>query len=112
MADSIDREQSILSCCPGTKLVLGVYFQGAMVVHIALGSQSLNGSKIAAAVLSGDPFNGQAPDDTDTLRVKGLCGGTDHLCSAGGGTTGSGSPLRYDSDADAAVQYILLAIGY
>ena len=104
------QAQSILSFCPDTKLVLSGYSQGAMVVHNALSSQGLDGSKVAAAVLFGDPFNGQALDGVDASKVKEFCGGADTLCAAGG-TSGSGSHLSYGGDADAAAQFIVSAVG-
>ncbi|KAK4638306.1 Cutinase [Fulvia fulva] len=105
------QAQSILSSCPDTKLVLSGYSQGAMVVHNALSSQGLDGSKVAAAVLFGDPFNGQALDGVDASKVKEFCGGADTLCSGGGGTTLSGSHLSYGGDTEAAAQFVVSAIG-
>jgi predicted esterase len=102
--------KSILSSCPDTKLVLGGYSQGGMVVHNALSAQGLDGSKIAAVVAFGDPFNGQNFEGVDASNVKEFCGSADALCSSGG-TDGSGSHLDYGSDADAAAKFIVGVVG-
>lgn len=81
-----------------------------MVVHNALSSQGIDGSKVAAVVAFGDPFNGQAFEGVDASKCKEFCGSGDFLCSMGG-TTGSGSHLSYGGDADAAAQFIVQAAG-
>lgn len=44
-----------LSQCPGTKVVLSGYSQGAMVVHNAVQKSGFAAGNVAAAVLFGDP---------------------------------------------------------
>ncbi|EME88910.1 carbohydrate esterase family 5 protein, partial [Pseudocercospora fijiensis CIRAD86] len=102
--------QAILSSCPDTKLVLSGYSQGAMVVHNALSSQGLDGSKVAAVVAFGDPFNGQDFEGVDASKCKEFCGSSDFLCSSGG-TTGSGGHVSYGGDAEAAASFIVQAVG-
>lgn len=104
------QAQSILSSCPQTKLVLGGYSQGAMVVHNTLSAQGLDGSKVAAVVAFGDPFNGQDFEGVDAAKTKEFCGSADGLCSAGG-SNGSGSHLSYGADADAASEFIVGVVG-
>lgn len=102
---------SILSSCPSTKLVLAGYSQGAMVVHNALSAQGLDGSKVAAIVAFGDPFNGQDFEGVDASKVKEFCGSADTLCSSGG-TSGSGtSHISYGGDADEAAEFIAGVVG-
>ncbi|KAF2172868.1 carbohydrate esterase family 5 protein [Zasmidium cellare ATCC 36951] len=104
------QAQEVFSSCPDSKVVLSGYSQGAMVVHNALSSQGLDGSKVAAVVAFGDPLNGQEFEGVDAAKTKEFCGSGDFLCSAGG-TTGSGSHLSYTADADAAAQFIVQAVG-
>lgn len=104
------QANDILTSCPDTKLVLGGYSQGAMVVHNALSAQGLDGSHVAAIVAFGDPFNGQAFQGVDASKVKEFCGSSDSLC-ARGGANGSGSHLDYGNDATAAAQFIAGIVG-
>lgn len=105
------QANSILSSCPDTKLVLGGYSQGGMVVHNALSAQGLDGSKVAAVVAFGDPFNGQAFKGVDASKVKEFCGKADSLCAAGGANGSGSSHLDYGSDAEAAAQFIVGVVG-
>lgn len=105
-----DEAKSILSSCPDTKLVLGGYSQGAMVTHNALSAQGLDGSKVAAVVAFGDPFNGQEFTGVDASKVKEFCGSEDALCSAGG-TDASGGHISYSSSAQPAADFIVQALG-
>lgn len=104
------QAKQVLSSCPNSKVVLSGYSQGAMVVHNALSSQDLDGSKIAAVVAFGDPLNGQKFEGVDAAKTKEFCGSSDFLCSSGG-STGSGSHLDYTGDADAAAKFIVQATG-
>lgn len=105
MADIATRA---LSACPETKIVLGGYSQGAMVVHNALGS--FDGSKLAAIVAFGDPLNGQAFEGVDASKVLEICGSSDFLCSSGG-TNVSGGHISYSDDGAQAAQFAVKAAG-
>lgn len=65
--------QQALKQCPDTKVILGGYSQGAMVVHNALGT--VDGSKIAAVAAFGDPMNGQSFKGVADNNVVRYCGG-------------------------------------
>lgn len=103
-----DLAQQALSACPDTKLVLGGYSQGAMVVHNALGT--FDGSKVAAILVFGDPFNGQPFDGVDNSKVLETCGSSDFLCSSGG-TNVSGGHISYSDDGEQAAQFAVKVSG-
>ncbi|GAB7360523.1 hypothetical protein MBLNU230_g8472t1 [Neophaeotheca triangularis] len=88
--------------CPNTRIVLSGYSQGACVVHRAASSSG----DIAAAVLFGDPLNGQAVGSVPRGNIKQICGSTDSICSRGGSTT-SGGHLSYGSNAQEAARFIV-----
>ena len=57
-----------LSQCPKTKVLLGGYSQGAMVVHNA--ANSLTADQVTAAVLFGDPLKTQGVGKVAGDKVK------------------------------------------
>lgn len=117
-----------LGNCPDTKLVLSGYSQGGLVCHNALSAQGLDGSKVAAVVCFGDPFNGQPFQGVDPSRVvslspahllagltltlsqKEFCDTADNVCP-GGQKSGAGWHLSYGSDVQAAAAFIKQAVG-
>ena len=98
--------QSALSSCPSTKLALSGYSQGAMVVHNALSAQGLDGSKVAAIVVYGDPLNGQSFKGVDSSKVLEICGSSDTICASGPSNV-SGSHLSYSSDTQQGADFIV-----
>ncbi|KAJ9619542.1 hypothetical protein H2203_008321 [Taxawa tesnikishii (nom. ined.)] len=100
--------QQALSQCPQTKLVLGGYSQGGMVVHNACGS--FDCSKAAAVVAFGDPFNGQAFKGVPADKTIEVCGQSDAICASGPSNV-QGSHLDYGSDTAAAAQKVVAAAG-
>lgn len=103
-----DLAQQALSACPDTKIVLGGYSQGAMVVHNALGN--FDGSNVAAVLAFGDPFNGQAFDGVDSSKVLEVCGSSDFLCSSGG-TNVQGGHISYSDDGQQAAEFAVKVCG-
>lgn len=99
-----------LAACPNTKLVLSGYSQGAMVVHNAISEQGLDGSDVAAIVVFGDPFNGEAFKDVDSSKVLEVCGSSDVVCIAGKSDE-TGSHLSYGKDAEQAATFVIKAAG-
>lgn len=95
-----------LSQCPDTKVVVGGYSQGAMVVHNA--ANSLSQGQIAAAVLFGDPFKSQAVGKVDKANVKEYCAAGDPVCLNGANVI---AHLSYGSDAAEAAQFLVTASG-
>ena len=73
--------------CPGTKLVLAGYSQGARCLHGALekSERPFDGGDVAAVVAFGDPLNGKersfkGVERDDVLQV---CGDSDERCQEG-----------------------------
>lgn len=95
-----------LKQCPQTKVVLGGYSQGSMVVHNA--AQSLSAGQISAAVLFGDPMKtqsvGKLPDD----KRKEFCAQGDPVCANGANTM---AHLSYGDDANQAASFLVQASG-
>ncbi|PYH40333.1 cutinase-domain-containing protein [Aspergillus saccharolyticus JOP 1030-1] len=95
-----------LSECPNTKVVLGGYSQGAMVVHNA--ASSLSAGEIQAAVLFGDPLKMTSVGKLASSKVKEFCATGDPVCENGADVM---AHLSYGSDAQAAAQFLVSAVG-
>ncbi|KAF7174038.1 hypothetical protein CNMCM5623_006340 [Aspergillus felis] len=95
-----------LSQCPSTKVVVGGYSQGAMVVHNA--ASSLAEGQIAAAVLFGDPFKDQAVGKVAAADVKEYCASGDPVCLNGVNVL---AHLSYGDDAAEAAQFLITTSG-
>ena len=104
MAKLVDQA---LSQCPDTKIILSGYSQGGMVVH----SAKPTSSKVAGAVLFGDPLKRMAVGDLPAGSVKQFCGTSDMICGGGGDGGATGSHLSYGSSADAAASFAIQAAG-
>ncbi|CAD0044132.1 unnamed protein product [Aureobasidium pullulans] len=98
-----------LKQCPDTKIILGGYSQGAMVVHNAL--NSVDGSKIAAVTAFGDPMNGQTFKGVDDSKVVRYCGSSDFVCDMSGKTQGTGSHISYGSNLAEAASRLAQIVG-
>ncbi|KGQ01023.1 hypothetical protein PAAG_12274 [Paracoccidioides lutzii Pb01] len=70
-----------LSQCPGSKVVLAGYSQGASVVHNASGD--LKAGQVARAVLFGDPLQSIPPRSIIEKDVMSICAGGDAICRGG-----------------------------
>ncbi|KAL4949699.1 cutinase-domain-containing protein [Aspergillus filifer] len=90
--------------CPDTKVVLGGYSQGAMVVHNAAGK--LSSGDIVGAVTFGDPFKDQKPNNI--AQFKTWCASGDPVCLNGANVM---AHLSYGSDAAAAAKFLVNAAG-
>lgn len=128
--------QTALQQCPDTKVILGGYSQGAMVVHSAL--SDIDGSKIAAVTAFGDPMNGESFSGVADSKVVRYCGGTyrftysppppqptdllckslltiqpggDMVCDMSGKTQGTGSHLSYSSNLSEAASRLAQIVG-
>ncbi|KAH0612086.1 uncharacterized protein H6S33_010138 [Morchella sextelata] len=91
--------------CPGSKVVLSGFSQGAQVTHKAGKLIPANlYSTVAAIVLFGDPDNGDAFPGTLNNNVKTFCHDGDYICD--------GLPIitdqhgNYANDAPAAAAYV------
>ncbi|KAL4932561.1 carbohydrate esterase family 5 protein [Aspergillus undulatus] len=90
--------------CPDTKIVLGGYSQGAMVVHNAAGK--LSSGQVVGAVTFGDPFKTQKPANIEQFKT--YCASGDPVCLSGGNVM---AHLSYGSDAAEAAQFLVNAAG-
>ncbi|KAL3468942.1 cutinase-domain-containing protein, partial [Aspergillus californicus] len=90
--------------CPDTKIVLGGYSQGAMVVHNAAGS--LSSGQVVGAVTFGDPFKSQTPSTIKSFKT--WCATGDPVCLNGSNVM---AHLSYGDDAAAAAQFLVNAAG-
>lgn len=97
---------TVLSKCPNTKVVLGGYSQGSMVVHNAM--SRLSSGKVAGAVLFGDPFKVEAVSHIASANVKEFCAAGDPVCENGVNVL---AHLSYGSDATEAATFLVKAAG-
>lgn len=104
MAALIDQA---LVQCPDTKIIVSGYSQGGMVVHAA----KPNASKVAGAVLFGDPLKRSAVGNFPTNKVKQFCGTSDQICGGGGDGGATGGHISYGSSAGAAADFAIQAAG-
>ncbi|KAJ5509394.1 Cutinase [Penicillium freii] len=95
-----------LSQCPKTKVLMGGYSQGAMVVHKA--ADTLTADQITAAVLFGDPLKTQGVGKVASDKVKEFCHQGDPVCLNGVNTM---AHLTYGTDAEAAAKFLVEAAG-
>lgn len=98
--------KTALAQCPDTKVVLGGYSQGSMVVHNA--ANSLSADQVAGAVLFGDPFKMQAVGKLPKDKVKEFCALGDPVCENGANVM---AHLSYGANAKEAAQFLLQAAG-
>ncbi|KAH6619929.1 cutinase-domain-containing protein [Boeremia exigua] len=106
----VQLAQQALKQCPGTKIILSGYSQGAMVVHNSL-SNGISASDVAGAVMFGDPLKSQAISGLSKDKIKQFCGTTDTICGGGGDGGATGSHLSYGSVADSAATFAIQAAG-
>ncbi|KAJ5174385.1 uncharacterized protein N7482_000262 [Penicillium canariense] len=98
--------ETALKQCPNTKVVLGGYSQGSMVVHNA--ANRLTASQVSGAVLFGDPFKTEAVGKLASSKVKEYCASGDPVCGNGFNVM---AHLSYGSDAKEAAQFLIQAAG-
>jgi cutinase len=100
-----------LKNCPSTKVVVSGYSQGGLVVHNAFSSNGITSKQVAAAVIFGDPFNGQAVGDLPASKTKEYCASGDEVCSGTGSFGITPAHLTYGDDADDAASWIISTLG-
>lgn len=104
--DMANLVEQAIKQCPDTKVVLGGYSEGAMVVHNA--ANSLSADQIAAAVLFGDPLKMQSVGKLPSSKVKEFCATGDPVCENGGNVM---AHLTYGNDASTAAQFLIQSAG-
>ncbi|PWY61885.1 cutinase-domain-containing protein [Aspergillus eucalypticola CBS 122712] len=92
--------------CPNTKVVLGGYSQGAMVVHYA--ANELSADQLSGAVLFGDPLKMESVGKLSSSKVKEFCATGDPVCENGFNVM---AHLSYGSDAKEAAEFLVQAAG-
>jgi cutinase len=100
-----------LSQCPNTKIVVSGYSQGGLVVHNAFSSQGLTSSQVSAAVVFGDPFNGQKIGNLASSSIKEYCASGDSVCNGSGTYAITQAHTTYGSNADDAANFIIQTLG-
>ncbi|KAG5643736.1 hypothetical protein DXG03_009727 [Asterophora parasitica] len=81
MANSVTAKAN---SCPSTKIVISGYSQGAQVAHLAAGKLTAAiQNRVNAAVVFGDPKNGQAFAGVISGRSKTFCHAGDFICTGG-----------------------------
>ncbi|PTU20418.1 hypothetical protein P175DRAFT_0481787 [Aspergillus ochraceoroseus IBT 24754] len=102
--DMVSLVEKAISQCPDTKILLGGYSQGAMVVHNA--ASKLPAGKVVGAVTFGDPFKIQDPPNVG--KFKTWCAMGDPVCLNGFNVM---AHLSYGGDAAEAAQFLLGSAG-
>ncbi|KAH8828601.1 cutinase [Flagelloscypha sp. PMI_526] len=75
---------SAIASCPNTKVVLSGYSQGAQLVHNAIKIISTTtANSVAAVVMFGDPYNGDALGKGLDSKSKTYCNVGDNICDGG-----------------------------
>ncbi|GLB35408.1 putative catalyzes the hydrolysis of cutin, a polyester that forms the structure of plant cuticle [Lyophyllum shimeji] len=106
MADDVTAKAS---ACPNTKIVISGYSQGAQVTHLAAGKlSSAVQSRVNAAVVFGDPDDGQPFPGPINNHVKTFCHDGDNICD--GGVLVLPPHLTYGDDAPAAAAFVVSQI--
>ncbi|PWY89650.1 cutinase-domain-containing protein [Aspergillus sclerotioniger CBS 115572] len=95
-----------LQQCPSTKVVLGGYSQGSMVVHYA--ANQLSAGQLSGAVLFGDPLKMEGVGKLSSSKVKEFCASGDPVCENGFNVM---AHLSYGSDAKEAATFLVQAAG-
>ncbi|KAB5583347.1 cutinase [Coniochaeta sp. 2T2.1] len=98
--------QQAMTQCPGTKVIMSGYSQGGQLVHNAAAQLPASvTANITAAVIFGDPDNGDAVQDVSAERTKIICHVGDNICQQGSAVL---LPhLTYGRDAGAAADFVV-----
>ena len=92
--------------CPHSKVVLGGYSQGSMVVHNA--ANSLAADQVSAAVLFGDPLKTQSVGRLADEKRREFCAQGDPVCANGANVM---AHLSYADQAVDAARFLVSASG-
>jgi len=99
-----------ISQCPDSKIVLGGYSQGGQLVHNAAKEiTAAETAKISAAVIFGDPDDGQAVGSVPASKTDIFCAVGDDICA--GGDIVLPAHLSYGVDAPAAAAFVIAVTG-
>ncbi|PSS00568.1 cutinase [Coniella lustricola] len=97
--------QQAMASCPDSKVVMAGYSQGGQLVHNAAAMLPANAvSKVAGAVIFGDPDNGAAVAGVPAAKTKVICHAGDNICQHGDLIL---TPhLTYSADAATAASFV------
>ncbi|KAG6901231.1 hypothetical protein C0995_014992 [Termitomyces sp. Mi166 len=100
---------AMANACPDTKIVISGYSQGAQVTHLAAARlSSAVQNRVNAAVVFGDPDNGQPfPGPIQTHELT-FCAAGDDICA--GGILILPAHLSYGADAGQAASFVVSQI--
>ncbi|KAI5806826.1 triacylglycerol lipase [Peziza echinospora] len=94
--------------CPGSKIVLGGYSQGAQVVHLAVGKLATTlYSKIAAIVTFGDPKRDEAFPTALQSKALVICNDGDLICDGLPIILGPHGAAEYEKRLSEAVSFVV-----
>jgi cutinase len=95
--------------CPNTKVIMSGYSQGGQLVHNAAEQLPADvTSRVAAAIIFGDPNNGDPVQGVAASKTQINCRVGDNICS--GGTLILAPHLAYGRDADKAATFAAQAV--
>ncbi|KAI0162559.1 cutinase [Pestalotiopsis sp. NC0098] len=107
MADLVTQA---MTQCPDTKVVMAGYSQGGQLVHNAAKMlPASTTSKVMAAVIFGDPDNGDAVQGVSSANTKVICHTGDNICAHGDLILAP--HLTYGADANTAASFVASAAG-
>ncbi|KAG5643729.1 hypothetical protein DXG03_009719 [Asterophora parasitica] len=93
------------NACPSTKIVISGFSQGAQVTHLAAGKLSAAiQNRVNAAVVFGDPKNGQPFAGVISSRSITFCHTGDYICT--GGILITPQHSNYAQDVGAAAAFV------
>ncbi|KAG5716566.1 Cutinase [Termitomyces sp. T112] len=97
------------NACPDTKIVISGYSQGAQVTHLAAAQlSSAVQNRVNAAVVFGDPDNGQPFPGPIQAHELTFCAAGDNICA--GGILILPPHLSYGADAGQAASFVVSQI--
>ncbi|KAI1845350.1 hypothetical protein JX266_008445 [Neoarthrinium moseri] len=100
--------QQAMTDCPSTSVIMAGYSQGGQLVHNAAAQlPAATASKVAGAVIFGDPDNGKAVQGIAKTKV--ICHQGDNICQ--GGDLILAPHLTYGQDAGEAATFAAQAAG-
>ena len=96
--------------CPNTQVIMAGYSQGGQLVHNAAEQLPASvTSQVAAAIIFGDPDNGDAVQGVSAAKTQINCRTGDNICS--GGALILPPHLAYGADAGKAAAFAANAVG-
>ncbi|EOD48348.1 putative cutinase protein [Neofusicoccum parvum UCRNP2] len=99
--------KQVASSCPQTKIIMSGYSQGGQLVHKAGEQIGEAASRVAGAVIFGDPDNPKPVANVQNLKV--FCAAGDLICA--GQPVILAPHLSYGANAGAAADFVASVTG-